>query len=428
MKYLVFNMIVLFLLASCKPGAVEKSVGGLSPIKPVAVVIYPTTGTAISLVSPTSSPNNNSSITFSISGVVSGESVKIYPNAACNSLIATKVATGTSVSFTTASLPIGVHKFYTNSTNSAGTSACSTVFLTYQFLGVAPTVPTSIALSSPVSSPDTDSTPTFTLGGVVSGETIKLYRDVACSQLVGSTLATGATAQITSTAIAPGSYSFYATSTNIAGTSSCSTTFANYQYLGVLPTSAATLTLSGVVSPNYLSTPTFLAANGVAPGDTVKIYSDITCSTLVGSAVASSSSVSVTLSPLAVAAAYNFYTNSTNVVGTSACSGWKSSYNYLGPAPVVQVSWNANREKAVNSSGGGYKVYYSTSPGFNLTAATVVTVPYVSGALSPTSLTLSNLLIGTYYFKIVAFSALNPIGGTSGSTSLPSAQFSVSLP
>jgi len=54
------------------------------------------------------------------------------------------------------------------------------------------------------------------------------------------------------------------------------------------------------------------------------------------------------------------------------------------PSPVVNcsggpysilVSWTANREKAVNITGGGYLVYYSTSSPVNTSTASSVTVP-----------------------------------------------------
>ncbi len=94
----------------------------------------------------------------------------------------------------------------------------------------------------------------------------------------------------------------------------------------------------------------------------------------------------------------------------------------------VQVFWAANREKAVNSPGGGYRVYYSTTPGFDLAAARVVDVPYVAGPRAPTSATIAGLSPGTYYLRVVAYSALNPPGGSGGSTSAPSIEISVTVP
>ncbi|MGE0615968.1 MAG: hypothetical protein AB7P04_10020 [Bacteriovoracia bacterium] len=86
--------------------------------------------------------------------------------------------------------------------------------------------------------------------------------------------------------------------------------------------------------------------------------------------------------------------------------------------PRIQVSWNANREHAVNATGGGYRVHYSQATGFAVSGAPFVNVPYVSGAAAPTSAALPVLPAGTYYLKIVAYSAMNPSGVASAETSV----------
>ena len=116
----------------------------------------------------------------------------------------------------------------------------------------------------------------------------------------------------------------------------------------------------------------------------------------------------------------------------ASCGGPGSSSNpTISTSPItsnVQVTWIANRERAVNQAGGGYTVYYSSSPGFNIVAASSVNVPYVSGPAAPTSATISSLSTGAYYIKVVAYSILNPPGSSSGSTSIPSAEISITVP
>lgn len=95
-----------------------------------------------------------------------------------------------------------------------------------------------------------------------------------------------------------------------------------------------------------------------------------------------------------------------------------------GEGSKVQVSWTANRENAVNIPGGGYKVYYSKTASFDVAAAPSVDVPFGS---APTSATLRNLSSGTYYVKVVAYSAIiGPSGRASASA--PSAEVSVVVP
>jgi hypothetical protein len=86
---------------------------------------------------------------------------------------------------------------------------------------------------------------------------------------------------------------------------------------------------------------------------------------------------------------------------------------------ALTLSWTANREAGVNAAGGGYHVYYATSPNVALGQATQVTVAYDPGlGLTPTSTALQ-LAAGTWYLRVVAFSALNPAG------SAPSAELSL---
>lgn len=87
----------------------------------------------------------------------------------------------------------------------------------------------------------------------------------------------------------------------------------------------------------------------------------------------------------------------------------------------VTISWTVNRETSVNSPGGGYRVYYASTPGFSPTEGTVVNVPYTSGPLAPTS-TVIPLSSGTYYFIVMAYSNLNSNG------SEPSQEESITVP
>ena len=68
----------------------------------------------------------------------------------------------------------------------------------------------------------------------------------------------------------------------------------------------------------------------------------------------------------------------------------------------VTISWTANRDTTVNTVGGGYVVYYSSTQGFDTSSAGNVDVPYVSGSLAPTS-TIIKLNSGTWYIKVEAY-------------------------
>jgi hypothetical protein len=74
----------------------------------------------------------------------------------------------------------------------------------------------------------------------------------------------------------------------------------------------------------------------------------------------------------------------------------------------VTISWAANREAAVNTTGGGYTVAIS--------GQTPIDVPYVSGTTAPTS-TTTTLLSGSYSVTVTAYSALKPTGSVSAAYS-----------
>jgi len=110
------------------------------------------------------------------------------------------------------------------------------------------------------------------------------------------------------------------------------------------------------------------------------------------------------------------------VLGLSGCGGGGGGASAPTPIPVqhlVNISWAANREAAVNSAGGGYTVAINGQVPIN--------VPFASGSLAPTTTTAS-LPAGNYTVTVTAYSALSPSGGTSGSTSLPSATFTFAVP
>ncbi len=75
------------------------------------------------------------------------------------------------------------------------------------------------------------------------------------------------------------------------------------------------------------------------------------------------------------------------------------------------LSWSANREKAVNSPGGGYIIYISSRKNCPPEKAARQKVPCTSGDRAPTQADIS-LAPGTWYIKIAGYSAFN--GGTEG--------------
>jgi hypothetical protein len=120
------------------------------------------------------------------------------------------------------------------------------------------------------------------------------------------------------------------------------------------------------------------------------------------------------------------------ILSLMSCGGPTGSSTTPTPTPVsksaIHVTWATNRERAVNEAGGGYRVYYSTTSGFNVSSAAFVDVPYVSGASAPTTATIGDLSPGTYYIKVAAYSALKTSGSAINAVSSPSVQISITVP
>jgi len=95
----------------------------------------------------------------------------------------------------------------------------------------APSAPSSLSLVTPGSSPGLDSTPTISVGGVVNGNTVKLFSDSACATPeIGSAVSYGTSVNITvNSALLVSSHTIYANATNAIGTSPCSSLSVSYE-------------------------------------------------------------------------------------------------------------------------------------------------------------------------------------------------------
>jgi hypothetical protein len=108
---------------------------GLTQAASTVFDILPEAPTNITLIDPLSSPDSDSTPIVRVHGVTNGDTVKVYDGAGCTSPVASYVATGTTVDATTIALSEAVHQLYATRTVQGSTSACSTVFLTYEVQG-----------------------------------------------------------------------------------------------------------------------------------------------------------------------------------------------------------------------------------------------------------------------------------------------------
>ena len=104
-----------------------------------------------------------------------------------------------------------------------------------------PLPPNSLALNTPATSPNTNSSPTIDVSGVTSGATVQLYSDATCSTLEGSTTAAGTTATIALSTLSDGTFTFYALQIDGGVTSPCSSASVTYVLDTTAPAASTTL-------------------------------------------------------------------------------------------------------------------------------------------------------------------------------------------
>jgi hypothetical protein len=101
----------------------------------------PDVPSGLTLKSPASSPNTSTSVTYTVSGVASGDTVAIYSAAGCTSpsFITSAVASGTSIDLSTSYSTDGSYSVHVISSDAAGNaSACSSALASYTLNRVTP--------------------------------------------------------------------------------------------------------------------------------------------------------------------------------------------------------------------------------------------------------------------------------------------------
>jgi formylglycine-generating enzyme required for sulfatase activity len=280
----------------------------------------------ITLFDPSTNSSDDTTPTISVEGVQAGQIVSIFSDSGCLNLKGqTTVASGSTSALITVdpALSAGNYLFYANATNIYGTSNCTLMSVAYS-LSTAPNPPTRISLVDPETSPSHDTTPEILVHGVANGYEIKIYSNPNCT---GSPLKTeqalAATHNITLNSLAFGSYAFYATSGNSYGVSPCSsTTGVSLSYsVGSNPSTPSNLSLaSPLTTPGVNSRPT-ISINGVVSGNTVRLFVNNACTGSPITDTASGPSKELTLTAPLSLGAHTFYANTSNIYGTSGCSG-----------------------------------------------------------------------------------------------------------
>jgi len=258
--------------------------------------------TALTLISPSSTPDVSDTPTVRVTGVKSGDSVKLYSDN-CATEVATATAAGATIDLTSSSLAVGSYNFYAKS----GSSACSTATLAYTRVACAAGYILSggICLLSFAGITSITNVTDTTL-------TLNWTSHASAAYYKVSSMTAGVPTFVTAVN-AP------ASSVNLTGTPNTSYTFRvrAYDVTDTGETNAAVQTTTtnlapdvpsalALQSPNY--TPAMTATltvriSGVKNGDTIKLFTNNTCTTQVASGVASGTTIDLTATSLAVAIA-----------------------------------------------------------------------------------------------------------------------------
>lgn len=92
----------------------------------------PDAPTGLAVTVPATSPNFDSTPTIRVSGVKSGDTIKLFSNSNCTTQVGSGVASGSIIDITTSNLAEAAYNFYANATNaSSNVSNCSTATASY---------------------------------------------------------------------------------------------------------------------------------------------------------------------------------------------------------------------------------------------------------------------------------------------------------
>ncbi len=246
---------------------------------------------AIEIVTPAPSSLLADKVKLRVSGTRAGDTIKIYSDN-CTTEVGSGVAAGNNVDIETSSLILGLHSFRAKAFNGEDQiSDCTTALVNYTRLSM----PSAIEIVTPAPSSLLADKVKLRVSGTRAGDTIKIYSD-NCTTEVGSGIASGTSIDIITSSLNLGLHSFRAKASKTGNQfSDCSTAEVNYTRLS-MPSAIEIITPAPTAD---FVDKIKLKISGTRAGDTIKIYTE-DCSNLVGSEVASGTTVDITTSSLNV--------------------------------------------------------------------------------------------------------------------------------
>jgi hypothetical protein len=366
----------------------------------------PSAPSALSLVTPASSPGNVNTPTIQVSGVTSAYVVQLYSDFTCTALVGNVTSAGVTTNITTGALADGSYTFYANQTDQAGNvSNCSVANVAYVLNTATPTVtnvtstlasgsyklgqvvPITVTFSSVV---NVTGTPQLTVGLTPANKAINYASGTGTNTLTFNYTVAGTDTTSALDYVSTASLALNGGTIKNAATTNATLTLPALAGAGdlafnktIIIDTTAPATPSGLSlvtpasSPGNNQTPV-IQVSGVANTDIVTLYSDSGCTAAISSATTSSgATVNITTNSLAVGA-YTIYAKSADLAtNASACSAANVAYTVDLTAPTVT-------NVTSSTANGAYKAAQAISIQVVFSKSVVVTgTPQLTLATAP---------------------------------------------
>ncbi len=313
------------------------SFGNTSDVVHVSAVLdpmVPEAPTALSLVSPASSPGTLDPPVVRVSGVSMGDTVTLYGDSGCTVARGSAASSGSTVDITASVIGSdGQLVYYANRSVAGTSSACSTASLAYRLDTTAPVV---TGLSN---DPVVATSKSWVWGCTDAGSSDTCTYSVLVDQNVSATPTAAFSSNATQTLSAvTGRYYLHVIARDTAGNLSAPV----HVYVDLDATAPAAPSglalVSPATSPASDSTPE-IEVSGVVAGDTVRLYTTSNCSSTAvatGTVAASQTSISLTASAIVADGSVSYYARATDPLGNaSSCSSASVAYTLDTQGPVV---------------------------------------------------------------------------------------------
>ena len=268
-----------------------------------------------------------------------GDVIGVYSDASCSNKLVEATASDTSLSIELTLVDDGIYELHAMKFSpSLGVSACSVYSFTYQYDTSIDDI-SSLGLTNFPQNYGNVERPYVTASGASPGDSVFLYDADTCLEnaQIGFNKSVGTTVDVrvdSGYISGEGTYPIYAKSRDDAGNfSNCTETVFSYVYDTSKPNRPSAVSVDSAANPSK----PIISVSGLTAGETVKVYGDAGCNSLLGEKVVTSSTELVQLDTIAQDGLYDLHATSTDLaLNESNCSLASASYTLNQYAPSLE--------------------------------------------------------------------------------------------